>query len=112
MSKVKTTQELHPVRLLAIEDLAAADWKVKEFNGEVKVGDNGKPLYRADGFQLFIVGEDGKVKAIRGDVSITVSHPIDISIASFYEPVGVFTWNDYERFKTSIVFDSLKQVGK
>lgn len=111
MSKIKTTQELHPIRLLALQDMKAEDFKPAEFNGEVKTDENGNVLYRAQGFQVFQVFPDGGVRPVNGpsgQVSLTIAHPIDVSLASFYEPVGVYSWNDYDRFKTSIQLDTLK----
>lgn len=105
--KIKTNAELSGVQFLATGAVKAEDYRRNEFNGEVKTNENGEVLYRADAVIVLSGGQ-----AVRDQVSISVVHPVDLDALAVYAPVGVMEVNTYDRFKTSIVVDSLVKVSK
>lgn len=110
MTAIKTTNELNPIFLQSLRAVKVAEWKVNEFNGEIKKDDQGRPMYRGDALQALRV-KDGQIAgAVFGQVSINVLTPIELAPMSLYTPVGVYVWNDYDARKTSITIDSLAPV--
>lgn len=111
MTAIRTTNELNPVRFIALANRKAQEWKKNEYNGEVKTDREGRELYRGDGLQAMRVAEDGELLgAVFGQVSISVAQPVDLAPGKFFEPVGVYVWNDYDARKTSITIETLREV--
>lgn len=105
--KVKTNSEISGIRFLATGEKKAAEFAQKEFNGEVKRSEDGRALHRVD--ELIVIS-DGQ--AVKDQVSISIIQPVDLEAFAQYEATGVLEVNTYDKFKTSIVIESLVKVGK
>jgi hypothetical protein len=111
MTAIKTTNELNPLKFIALTVRKPSEWKLNEFDGKVKTDGEGRNLYRGDGLQAMRINADGSLAgAVFGQVSINVATPIDLFPGKFYEPVGVYVWNDYDARKTSITIETLVEV--